>query len=167
MIAPSTYLDTIGEYYPNVEAKAPSGSTDYNDIQWMNGIVIPKSELDQRRRELDQQRVWRAIQAERDRRRLAGIRVGDNWFHSDDTSRIQHIGLTIMGANMPTGIMWKTMAGNFVQMTPQLSMQIFQTLGQVDMQIFAIAEQHRAAMMQAENPTTYNFLTGWPRVFGE
>ena len=167
MIAPSTYLDTIGEYYPNVEAKAPSGSTDYNDIQWMNGIVIPKSELDQRRRELDQQRVWRAIQDERDRRRLAGIRVGDNWFHSDDTSRIQHIGLTIMGANMPAGIMWKTMAGNFVQMTPQLSMQIFQTLGQVDMQIFAIAEQHRAAMMQAENPTTYNFLTGWPRVFGE
>lgn len=167
MIAPSTYLDAIGEYYPNVEAKAPSGSTDYNDIQWMNGIVIPKSELDQRRRELDQQRVWRAIQAERDRRRLAGIRVGDNWFHSDDTSRIQHIGLTIMGANMPPGIMWKTMAGNFAQMTPQLSMQIFQTLGQVDMQIFAIAEQHRAAMMQAENPTTYNFLTGWPRVFGE
>lgn len=167
MIAPSTFLDTIGEYYPNVEAKAPLGSTDYNDIQWMNGIVIPESELIAKRRELDQQRVWRAIQAERDRRRLAGIEVGGNWFHSDDTSRIQHIGLAIMGANMPPGIMWKTMAGSFVQMTPTLSQQIFQTLGQVDMQIFAIAEQHRAAMMQAANPTTYNFLTGWPRVFGE
>ena len=66
-------------------------------------------------------------QSERDRRKHdGGYKVGTNWFHSDDTSRIQQIALTIMGANMPANIMWKTMSGSFVLMTPTLAGQIFQ-----------------------------------------
>jgi hypothetical protein len=73
--------------------------------------------------------VWRLIQAERDRRRANGVRVGANWYHSDDTSRIQQLGLLLMGANMPPGIMWKTMSNTFIEMTPILAQQIFQATG--------------------------------------
>lgn len=110
---------------------------------------------------------WREIQAERDRRKAGGVKVGDNWFHSDDSSRIQQIGLLLMGANMPPGIMWKTMAGSFVQMTPQLAQNIFMVTGAQDIQLFAIAEQKRAQMLQLESPCDYDSYSGWPPSFGE
>lgn len=36
--------------------------------------------------------------------------------------------------------------------------------------LFAVAEQHRLAMLQLDNPETYDYLTGtpaWPKAFGE
>lgn len=164
---PATYIEAIGEYFPSIEARAPTGSLEYDDIQWISGGPIPKVELDARRRQLDQDRMWRRIQAERDRRRAGGVKIGTNWFHSDDTSRIQQLGLLLMGTNMPNNIMWKTMGNNFVLMTPTVAQQIFQATGANDMQVFAVAEQHRAQMMAAVNPTTYDFSAGWPPTFGE
>jgi hypothetical protein len=116
------------------------------------------------------QAKWELIKAERERRRQGGILVSGNWYHSDDTSRIQHIGLLLMGANMPTGIMWKTMPNSFVEMTPALAVSIFNAIGQKDMQIFAIAEQHRQQLFASPNPDTYDHLNtapAWPQVFGE
>ena len=106
--------------------------------------------------------MWRLIQAERDRRRANGVRVGANWYHSDDTSRIQQLGLLLMGANMPPGIMWKTMSNTFIEMTPILAQQIFQATGAQDMQIFGVADWYRARMMALPNPTLYNFTSNWP-----
>jgi hypothetical protein len=114
--------------------------------------------------------LWRLIQVERDRRTQAGVKVGSFWFHSDQSSRIQQLGLVIMGSNLPTGIMWKTMAGSFVEMTPALAGQIFQAVAATDIAIFTVAEQHKAQMFASATPLTYNYLTGtppWPQVFGE
>lgn len=118
-------------------------------------------------RQLDK---WREIQAERDTRKASGVLVGANWFHSDDTSRIQFLALMLYGANMPTNIMWKTMGGAFVQMTPTLVQQIFGTIAATDTAIFTVAEQHKAIMLASENPNEYDFMNGspaWPLVFGE
>lgn len=114
-----------------------------------------------------QAEAWERIKAYRDQRKAAGVLVGSNWFHSDDSSRIQQLGLTIMGANMPPGIMWKTMSGSFVEMTPTLAGQIFQTTAANDQAVFSVAEGHRVAMEAAENPDAYDFTTGWPPVYGE
>ena len=110
---------------------------------------------------------WLQIQAERDRRRSAGVKVGTDWFHSDDPSRIQQLGLVMFGVNMPANLMWKTMAGTFVLMTPTLASQIFQASAVSDMTLFAVAEQKKAAMEALANPDTYDHLTGWPLIFGE
>lgn len=110
---------------------------------------------------------WRQIQAERDRLKNAGYLVGGNRFHSDPDSRIQQLGLVLMGAGLPAGIMWKTMAGNFVQMTPALAQGIFSTTANADTQVFAAAETHRAAvnaLTTLEAVETYNFSSGWPAV---
>lgn len=114
-----------------------------------------------------QTKMWLLIQAERDRRKAAGRKVGNYWFHSDDPSRIQQIGLVIFGASMPTGIMWKTMAGDFVSMTPTLAGQIFQAQAVADTILFGLAEQKKAAMLLLSDPTTYDYLSGWPLVYGE
>ena len=118
-------------------------------------------------KERAQRACWLAIQQERDRRKWGGVKVGTKWFHSDDTSRIQQLGLVMIGANLPANLMWKTMDTTFVVMTPTLAMQIFGATAAQDVTLFTVAEQHRAQMMAAENPTDYNFMNGWPLTFGE
>lgn len=111
--------------------------------------------------------VWRKIQVERERRSAGGVQVGAYWFHSDSASRIQQLGLVMFGAGMPGNIMWKTMSGAFTLMTPTLALQIFGAVAASDMAIFAVAEGHRSAVMASSDPLSYNYLTGWPLIYGE
>jgi len=111
--------------------------------------------------------VWEAIKAERDRRKAGGVKVGEKWFHSDDGSRIQQMGLVMMGANLPAGLQWKTMDGSFITMTPALAQQVFTAQAASDQTIFAAAETHRVAMEASADPATYDYSTGWPKIFGE
>ena len=109
-----------------------------------------------------------AIKAERDRRKSLGIKVGADWFHSDDGSRIQQLGLVLMGAGVPVGLQWKTLthAGTvFVAMTPALATSVFQATAASDQAIFAAAEVHQTVLLAAADPTTYNVTTGWPASF--
>ena len=110
---------------------------------------------------------WTAIKAERDRRKAAGVKVGDKWFHSDEGSRIQQMGLVMMGASIPANLQWKTMDGSFVQMTPALAQGIFAAATAYDVAVFAAAETHRAAMEADTDPAAYDCSTGWPKMFGE
>lgn len=111
--------------------------------------------------------MWQQIKALRDERQLSGFNVGNYWFHSDDSSRIKYLGLLMMGANIPTTLMWKTMSGEFVQMTQTLAGQIFTGIAGFDSQSFVNAEQHKTAMQASANPLNYNYTTGWPPIFGE
>lgn len=110
--------------------------------------------------------MWQRIKAKREQVKNGGVKVGDNWFHSDDASRIQQIGLVMMGAGIPPGLQWKTMDGTFVAMTPALAGQVFQAVGASDQTIFAVAETHKAAMEAAADPAAYDFSAGWPETFG-
>ena len=113
-------------------------------------------------------RVWGLIKAKRDQRKSeGGVKVGTKWFHSDDASRIQQIGLVMMGASIPANTQWKTMDGSFVTMTQTLAGQIFQASAANDMAIFAAAETHKAAMEASADPASYDFSQGWPKAFGE
>jgi hypothetical protein len=128
-------------------------------------LPIPASDLAARRAEAIA-RQWEAIKAERERRRVGGLHLGMDWFHSDDVSRIQQLALSVMGQNIPYGLQWKTMSGSFVTMTPALAGQIF--TGQVlrDQAIFACAEKHRINMAAAPDPLAYDIHTDWPEVYG-
>jgi hypothetical protein len=111
--------------------------------------------------------AWGAIKAERDRRKAGGVKIGAKWFHSDDGSRIQQMGLVMMGASLPAGLQWKTMDGSFITMTPALAQQVFTGQAASDQAIFAVAETHRVAMEASADPATYDHSTGWPKIFGE
>ncbi len=111
--------------------------------------------------------VWGRIKAERDSRKAGGVKVGAKWFHSDDASRIQQLALVMMGAGLPAGLQWKTMDGTFITMTPALAQQVFTGQAASDQTIFAVAEGHRVAMEASADPATYDYSTGWPKIFGE
>lgn len=111
---------------------------------------------------------WTAIKAERDRRRAEGgvyVASVDKWFHSDDASRIQQLGLVMMGASVPA-VQWKTMDGSFATMTQGLAGAIFAAAAASDQALFTTAETARATMAAA--PLGWSIASvDWPPIFGE
>jgi hypothetical protein len=109
--------------------------------------------------------AWERIKTERVRRKVLGVKVGAHWFHSDADSRIQQLGLVIMGTSVPA-VQWKTLTPNgssvFVTMTQAIAAGIFQNTAASDTAIFEAAETHRLAMEASSTPESYEFTSGWP-----
>lgn len=106
----------------------------------------------------------RAIKNERDRRiQTSGYKVGSDWFHSDLTSRMQQIGLVMMGASIPAGLQWKTMGGAKVTMTPTLAQQVFAAAAVQDATHHAISDAAIAA--SAATPNFDLRSIPWPEGF--
>ena len=126
---------------------------------------------------------WGAIKIERDRRKSGGFKVkvgsADKWFHSDPDSRIQHLGLKDKARDLIAGggamtdkltilgqtVKWKTMNGSFVDVSAQVAFDIVAAAGDLDAQLFAAAETHKAAMEASADPASYDFSGGWPATF--
>lgn len=123
--------------------------------------------------------VWDAIKAKRDAIKAGGAKVGTKWYHSDETSRGQYLGLLrIADAAVAAGgtgattlqyggqdIQWKTMDGSFIKMTVQRANDVFNAVSGLDFTAFAAAEAHRAAMEASADPSAYDFSAGWPPTF--
>ena len=109
---------------------------------------------------------WARIKAERDRRKAGGVLVSGKWFHSDVDSRIQQIGLVLMGAGIPA-VQWKTMDSTFITMSQALAGGIFQAVAALDMTLFSVAESHRIAMEASADPNQYDYSANWPAHYVE
>lgn len=108
--------------------------------------------------------IAQQIRNERDRRiHTSGYKVGANWFHSDQTSRIQQIGLVMMGASIPAGLQWKTMGGAKVTMTPTLAQQVFAAAAVQDATHHAVSDAAIAAA--AATPNFDLRSIAWPEGF--
>ena len=139
-----------------------------------------------------QANVWEKIKALRDTRKYEGIQVntgaqGVVWIHSDQASRIQHLGL--LGASIlhilktffnvpgipgfPEGQYWKTLSKNpdgspkMILLDYVIALQIFAADMQLEGTNFGVASYHQTEMLKLSNPEAYNFQVGWPKVFGE
>ena len=124
-------------------------------------------------------RMWGAIKAERERRKVGGVKVGAKWYHSDTESRIQHIGLKdqardLLAVGQPDttrlqklgqDVRWKTMDGSFIYLTVKHAFDIVAAVGDLDALAFTAAETHRVAMEASADPASYDFSAGWPATF--
>lgn len=116
-------------------------------------------------RVIDRGAVWAGVKELRTDYQHGGVHVGGNWFHSDTNSRIQFLGLTIMGANIPAGLQWKTMDGTFVTMTGSLASQIFQATAAHDIACHAVAEVHKVNLYATPLSYQYDYSEGWPTIW--
>lgn len=114
---------------------------------------------------LSVQDMDRRIEQARDGRKSGGVQVDvlgtPYWFHSDDASRIQYLGIINFPGELPD-IQWKTMSGDFISMTKELAQAILIANLSNDNAIFTVGEMHRAAMAQSADPAAYDFSAGWP-----
>lgn len=140
---------------------------EYTDEQ---GVIhtVAEQEIDAIAEDLNNKRQvkWEAIKAERDRRtQQGGYSASSKWFHSDTFSRSQQLGLVMLGNNIPAGLMWKTMDGTFIEMTPALAQEIFQAATISDSTIFAYAESLNQQVQSSDNPESIDIKSGWPICF--
>lgn len=117
--------------------------------------------------------MWEKIKLEREKRESGGYLVGTTWYHSDSTSLMKYNTLLSMAvekslpANTVVSAAWKNMHGTFSPMTVS-TLRSIRDVGIMKVaEIYAAAETHRANMELLEDPTTYNYLVGWPTIFGE
>lgn len=155
---PDDIIEVPQEDYEAASTRNPGDTLDVVDGRV---VVVPAPPVDRAAI------AWYGIKAERDRRKAGGVKVGAKWFHSDDGSRIQQMGLVMMGASIPANLQWKTMDGSFITMTQALALQVFQAVAASDQAIFTVAEQHKAAMEASADPASYDYSTGWPKIYGE
>jgi hypothetical protein len=164
-----TYIEAIAERHPNVWVSClGQGDTYESLVQDPNSpVAIPtQAVLDADILDLTRLKVWAAVKEKRDELQAGGVYVGGYWFNSDPNSRIQQVSLRLLGAALPSGIMWKTLSNTFVEMTQQLAEDIFTASVQWDMQIFAVAENYRHQILASSDPTSIDISTGWPAGFG-
>ena len=94
-----------------------------------------------------------------------GAKVGTYWFHSDTHSKLQQISLMLAGQNLPPGLMWKTMSGEKVLMTPTLAIQIYQAQMMQESVLFNYAESLLDQINNMEFPETLDVSNNWPEVY--
>jgi hypothetical protein len=116
---------------------------------------------------------WSSIKAERDRRRFdGGVKVGVNWFLSNQVAIGEYNTLLAISNGMPDETIlrsgWRTMKdGVIVDMTVGLVKQIL-TAGVAHVAAIDDASQaHKAALEASGAPETYDYSTGWPLIYGE
>jgi hypothetical protein len=116
--------------------------------------------------------MWGRIKTERDRRTLdGGCKVAANWFLSTERARGEYTSMAIVSAGAPATYVivpnWRTMQdGITVDMTVGLLKQIM-TAGLTQANaIDTVAQAHKLAVNASATPETYNYLTGWPAMFG-
>lgn len=160
-------LDCYGDIYVLVEAPDWVKLGANWDGQKFTNPINPQIKTD----------MWEAIKGERDRRTQGGYPVSTWWFHSDAYSLAQQQGLILAamqakaaGADMSAPLSsepWKTMSGEKIVMTGALALQLLPAAIAQQAAIYAVAETHKAAMEASTDPGSYDFSTGWPKIFGE
>lgn len=142
-----------------------------NDDGSYKTILKPKDELNKK--------VWEKIKGKRDFHEFSGgVKVGDNWFHNDVTSK-QKWDAMALKAYMDNSlnddpyqilgqqVIWKTMSGSFVPVTADLISSVKRKFEEHVATVYVVAEQHKTAMLLLENPFEYDYLSGWPQTYQE
>ncbi len=126
-----------------------------------------------------------AIETERARRWRGGFSMlidgVTKWFHSDEFSLVQYIGLkdaardvlaaggtmndSLLIAGQP--VSWSTMDGSFVMMTVKVAFDLVAACRAQQSAIFAASVQHKMALENSTDPASYDTALNWPPVFGE
>lgn len=124
----------------------------------------------------DQKRVWGLIKDRRDTLKFGGVQlsVGDElyWFWTDSDNRAQYALLldSARRNNLPGDFVldsWKTMSGEFVPFTVQTLWNVVDQGIVKEKALFALCESKRQAMLQADNPNTFDWQSGWPQTYLE
>ena len=121
-------------------------------------------ELQDAKKETIQEKVWTAIKKKRDSQVMSGVFIPSvsKVFQTDPTSAITYAQIgSMISLNIYEIVNWKVLDNTFVPMTEELFKELQTTLARSTQLTYAIAEQHKAAMLLLDNPEEYDYMTGW------
>jgi hypothetical protein len=71
----------------------------------------------------------------------------------------------IAGNSLPSDLLWKTMSGAKILMTPTLAVNIYQSQMMQESVLFNYAEALLEQVNTMEFPETLDIVNGWPEVY--
>ncbi len=152
------YIDDVAQ----IEFLSAENRAELQNCQQISdeeAIILQKPSIDESKKA-----KWEQIKAKRDFLTMrGGYLVAGKWFHSDEKSRIQQLGL-LQGV-IPNNLYWKTMDGSFQLMTSEIAQAILSAAIEQDKNLYTIAEMHKSAMENSAEPENYDFSVGWPILF--
>lgn len=116
------------------------------------------------KKEREQARAWENIKTFRQEKMTGGVYVPsvDKHLHTDETSSIQYAQIgTAISLGMFQSLNWKTIEGDFIEMTEAVFRELQAVMIQKTQANYARAEYHKYMMMQSDNPLDYDYSTGW------
>lgn len=116
--------------------------------------------------ENSRQTIWDKIKDRRSDQAYTGIRIDNDWFHTDEES-LRNYQLCWVRSELPefNPPHWKTMSGSFTIMTKELLEKIIAKAYDKGQHDFKIAEMHRQALWKSNDPLNYDFSTGWSETY--
>lgn len=174
-------LVSISRLSDNASIPLDTGNRDYQEyLAWVEAGNTP-TPADGYTLEAIRIQKWLEVKAQRDARKSGGVKVGNYWYHSDADSRIQWLGvkdtardILAAGGSMADSVpinasplLWKTMSGQFIQVTVQVAYDVVQATKGLDAILFATAEGKRYAINQSQSPELIDTSVGWNKTYEE
>lgn len=150
------------ELLPINNPNVPYGDEyEWNDEQ---GQWVVSPELDGYKYLEQQDKIWELIKQRRLKAVTSGVYVEsvDKWFHTDEVSVTTYstiAGMIALDNYEP--LQWKVMDNTWLLLTVPLFKELQTAISTKTNAIYTVAEQHKAAMLQADNPLDYDYSTGW------
>ena len=138
-----------------------------NDISKWDGDIgewVVDGALLATRKANDQAIMWERIKEKRLLETTSGVYVSsvDKIFHTDSLSAIQYSSVAGMIAlNNYEPIEWKVMDNTWVVLTESLFKELQIAISKNTNNAYKVAEQHKAAMENWEEPLKYDYSEGW------
>lgn len=137
-----------------------------DEYEWDEGqnqwVISP--ELDAYKYLEQQDEMWELIKERRLQAVTSGVYVEsvDKWFHTDEVSVTTYSAIAGMIAlDNYEPVQWKVMDNTWLLLTVPLFKELQTTMSAKTSAIYTVAEQHKEAMMLLDDPSKYDFSTGW------
>lgn len=158
----SDALNSIDQESQGITVKRPPNI--YSDWVWSDGSWVEPVYKDIRSIDEIRDSVWESIKELRSRSLSSDVFVksADKFFPTDSQSlaRYNNIGNMIsLGNYIP--IQWKVSDNTWVDLTEDIYLDLQRTIVERDNYLFKLAEEHKAQMLESDNPEDYDYSTGW------
>ena len=147
----------------NISEPPPGPFYTFNGKNWILDKVTLKENIKEQR-----SNIWEAIKAKRSEKIQAGVYLPktDKWFHTDGESRIRYLALMTLPL-VPEGLRWKTMDNTWIPITKKILLELMSAVMIHEQRNFEVAELHKVAMEKLDDPSSYDFSTGWLETYEE
>lgn len=129
----------------------------------LNKWVIDNALLAEKKQR-DQDEAWEGIKKRRLQAVTSGVYIDsvNKSFHTDDVSATTYSMIAgMIAVDNYTPVQWKVMDNSWLTLTDSLLKEVQTAMSQKTNTNYAVAEQHKSAMLLAENPLEYDYSDGW------
>ena len=126
-----------------------------------NGIIVEQPYT------LDELRAakWDEVKQHRDKVTSGGVLVDGTWFQSDSGSVEKYKLYSTLADKDFQGVEWFALDDKVLPLSKPLVLRVLQRIAVNEAKNFGNAKKHKEAILKSENPSEYDYSSGWTMCF--